>query len=502
MAKPMMLIRAPVGTRSGYGDMARDICRHLINIDKWDVKIWPCPWGQTPMNALNPDSPRDKPLIDRMVNDQPPRQPEIFVSITVPNEFQPVGKFNIGITAGIETTACDASWTEGMNRMDVTFTISEHSKKVLLATQFDKKNQQGHSIGVLTNTKPVEVLHNCIDLGIFRKIPKTEVLPTVDAALLNIKERFCFLFVGHWLSGNIGADRKDVGMLVKVFLEVFRQVPAKSRPALILKTSGAGFSVLEREEMLGKIRSVRDTVKGKSLPSVYLLHGDMTDEEMNSLNNHPKVKAFVSFTKGEGFGRPLLEASITGKPIIVSGWSGHLDFLTPDEAILMPGKLEEVDPSAVWEGVINKGTQWFKVDYPMAGNYLHHIWKNYPQFVDRGAKMAVRNAERFSFEQIQKETDELFAKYLPPFYIPDQVELKLPSLPKLGKIVLKSPEMATPKLEKIPLRKAEKHGMEVPEGATSEAAVGAKASAPGATEPNGTIVKEGEEIDGKEKRSQ
>jgi len=483
-----MLIRAPVGTRSGYGDMARDICRHLINLDKWDISIWSCPWGQTPMNALTNDDPRDKPIVDRTImKNNLPRQPEIFVSITVPNEFERVGKFNIGMTAGIETTACDPKWIEGMNKMDVTFTISEHSKKVLSFTTYDKKDQNGNLLGNLRNEKPVEVLHNCIDPNIFRKIPKTEIVPAVNQAMDKVKENFCFLFVGHWLSGNIGADRKDVGMLIKVFLEVFRKVPKKNRPALILKTSGAGFSVLEREEMLSRIDAVKASVRGKNLPSVYLLFGHMTDQEMNSLNNHPKVKAFVTFTKGEGFGRPLLEASVTGKPIIASGWSGHMDFLTPDEAVLLPGKLEEVDQSAVWEGMINKGTRWFKVDYQMAGNYMHHVWKNYPQFIQRGAKMGKRNSERFSFEQIQKETDELFSKYIPEFHIPDQVELKLPDLPKLKKIELKKPE------EKDKL-KAEKHGMEAPSGVKAEAAVGAKAASHEMMESEGAISKEGEEV--------
>ena len=132
MAKPMMVIRGPVGTRSGYGDMARDIVRHLIAIDKWDIKILPCPWGQTPMNALTADNPKDQPILDRIVQQANfNRQPEIFVSITVPNEFQSLGKYNIGITAGIETTACSPEWVQGLNRMNVTFTISEHSKAVL-----------------------------------------------------------------------------------------------------------------------------------------------------------------------------------------------------------------------------------------------------------------------------------------------------------------------------------------------------------------------------------
>ena len=181
MAKPLMLIRAPVGTRSGYGDMARDICRHLINLGKWDIKIWSCSWGQTPMNALTHDDPRDEPILSRMMlENKLPRQPEIFMSITVPNEFEPIGMYNIGVTAGIETTACAPQWIEGMNKMNLILTISEHSKRVLSETKYDRKDEKGNPQGELATTVPVEVLHNCVHPDVFRKITREEASPTVD----------------------------------------------------------------------------------------------------------------------------------------------------------------------------------------------------------------------------------------------------------------------------------------------------------------------------------
>ena len=349
-----MVIRGPVGTRSGYGDMARDIVRHLINIDKWDIKIMPCPWGQTPMNALTEENPKDKPIIDRIVQSVS-RKPEVFISITVPNEFQSMGQYNIGITAGIETTACSPEWVQGMNRMDLILTISNHSKMVLQTTNYQTKTNdvQGPQLKL---EKPIEVLHCCADTSIFRKISRTEIEPAVDEFMDTVKENFCFLFVGHWLAGGLGHDRKDIGMLIKVFLEVFRKGPKKNRPALILKTSSATFSLLDREEMLKRITIIKDSIGAQNFPSIYLLHGDLTEPEMNSLYNHPKLKVHVSFTKGEGFGRPLLEASLSGKPVIVSGWSGHMDFLNPEEAIILSGKLQKVDASAAWEGVINAET--------------------------------------------------------------------------------------------------------------------------------------------------
>jgi hypothetical protein len=63
MSKPLCLVTAPVATRSGYGAHSRDICRALIKLDKYDVKIWAVRWGNTPMNALIEGDPNDDIII-------------------------------------------------------------------------------------------------------------------------------------------------------------------------------------------------------------------------------------------------------------------------------------------------------------------------------------------------------------------------------------------------------------------------------------------------------
>jgi len=448
------------------------------------------------MNALTQENPKDAPIIERlMTHDNLPRKPEIFISITVPNEYQAMGHYNIGITAGIETTACSPEWVQGMNRMDLILTISEHSKKVLSGSSYEEVDQATGAKKPLRLTKPIEVLHNCVDTDIFKRIPSIEIDTLVSDLMVDVKEKFAFLFVGHWLQGPLGHDRKDVGMLVKVFLETFRRVPKKNRPALILKSSGAGFSVLDREDILKKIDQIKAMFKAKNLPSVYLLHGSFTEPEMNSLFNHPKVKAHVSFTKGEGFGRPLLEASMSGKPIIVSGWSGHLDFLNPTESILLSGKLNEVGEGAAWKGVINADTSWFRVDYQNAANVMHHVWKNYKTFQSRGRPLIQKNIDAFNPDAIQKRTDELMEQYLPEFNIAEAVALDLPELPTLKKIKVGGKKKA--KKKKTAKKKpVEKMSMDAPEGVRAAPVEGVKRAAGDVTVPDAPIEKGGVEING------
>lgn len=431
--KPTMVVFAPVACRAGYGDMGRDLVRHFIEYDKFDVKIISVPWGETPMNALNETNPKDKMILDRILTGPLTQQPEVYVHIGIPSEAQPNGKFNILCTAGIETTIASAQWIEACNKMDLILTISEHSKNVLMNSKFGIRGPNGEERGTVELKRPIEVLHNCIDQAIFKKLEyEFELEKTVKETLAAIPEDFCYLFVGHWLRGDLGEDRKNVGLLVKLFLETAKQLKTDKLPALIMKTSGGNFSYLDRAEILKKINLIKETVKmedGQLMPNIYVLHGELTDEEMNSLYNHPKVKAHISLTKGEGFGRPLLEATVSGKPVIASGWSGQLDFLNPEDAMLIGGELKPIHASSAWDNVLIKESSWFYPDVNQAANGSAAVFFEYEKYRKKAAKLGKENFKKFSYTNIQKRTWELLDRYVPEF--PKHVPLVLPKLKKI-----------------------------------------------------------------------
>jgi hypothetical protein len=434
MSKNTFYISAPFDTYSGYGARSRDLIKAIIELDKYDVKLVSQRWGNTPWGFIK-NNPEWAFLTNHLHNaPQLTEQPDIWMQITVPNEFQPVGKYNIGCTAGMETTVVDGSWVEGINRMNVTLVSSEHSKQSFLNSVYEKKTQQGQSLGSIKVEKPIEVLFEGADVNIYKVIdllPKNELYNSINS----IPESFAYLFVGHWMQGDLGQDRKNVGLLIKAFLEVFKN--KSKQPALILKTSGAGASYMDRNEILKKIDQIKKTVNSTNLPNIYLLHGEFTDVEMSQLYNHPKVKAMVSFTKGEGFGRPLLEFSLVKKPIITSGWSGHIDFLNPEFVSLVQGKLENVHDSAVVPNMILKESQWFSIDHGAAGHYLKDVFENYKKYTDGAKRQAFKNKNEFSWEAMKNKVDELFTQYIPD--LPKQVDLKLPTLKKID----------LPKLKKI-----------------------------------------------------
>jgi glycosyltransferase involved in cell wall biosynthesis len=424
--KPFIVVQGPVATRSGYGNHTRDLVTSLIRSQKYEIQIVSLPWGSTPGDALKSDNPDHVEISKCIARQDITRRPDVFIQVSVPNEFQPMGKYNIGVTAGIETNQVSSEFLQGANKMDLLITTSEHSKEGFVKTTYDAVDKNtGQKTGTLKIEKPIEVLFEGIDTEVYKKTNKLS--KTVIDEMSQIKEDFCYLFVGHWLKGNLGHDRKDVGMLIKVFAETFKNKASRNRPALVLKTSSATFSIIDREDITRKIQSILQPY-GNKAPNVYLLHGDLTDEEMNSLYNHSKIKAMVSFTKGEGFGRPLLEFTATGKPVIASGWSGHVDFLK-DHSILLPGSINDIDASAV-DNFLLKGSKWFTVDYGYAMRIFKDMTENYKRYLDNSRKQMTHTKKNFTLDVMAEKFVAMIDKGLEG--VPQQVDLKLPKLKKVN----------------------------------------------------------------------
>ena len=438
--KPVCIVSCPIDTFSGYGHRSRDFVRSLIEAKEndWDIKIAPQQWGNTPWGFLS----ENDPLRSRFISGQQQQQPDIWVQITIPNEFQRVGKFNIGVTAGIESTVPPPDFIEGMNRMDLNLVSSEFTKNTFQNIQLTQNDKQGNPIKEIKLEKPIKVLFEGLDTGVYFKEPgKSDLLNNID-------ENFCFLFTGHWLSGNFGEDRKNVATMVKTFLETFNKRGPK--PALLLKTNKVDYSLLDKEDILKHIRDIRNQFDNKeNLPSIYILHGEFTNEELNKLNNDPKVKAFISFTKGEGFGRPLLEQAITGKPVITTNWSGHIDFIRPEYNVLLGGELKPIHKSAANKWLLEQA-QWFNVNTEVASKAMKDVYKHYKKYIENSRKQTKFLKESFS----QDKMTEVLKGYMDQINVAVNVPLQLPKLKKVGEDTKPEfkpelPKLKLPKLQKI-----------------------------------------------------
>ena len=429
MNKPTLVFQGPIFTRSGYGDHCRDLIKSLYKMDKFDIKLIPLRWGNTPQNQVDPSTEFGQKMLSQVIG-QIDVQPDVFIQVSVANEFEPKGKFNIGITAGVETTICPKDFIDGSNKMDLIIVPSNFTKGNVGGTVYQQKNQQtGEIVGEIRTTKPIEVLFEGVDTEIFSKGNGKDILE-------NVTEDFNFLIVGHWLKGSLGQDRKDIGMAIKTFTSVFQYLPKDKRPGLIIKTSHAGFSVMDREATRQKIEDVLKPL-GDNIPSIYFIHGDLEESDMSNLYHHPKVKAMISFTKGEGYGRPMAEFTLTGKPIIASGWSGQLDFLPKENAVLLEGQLTQIDESAA-DKFIMKEAQWFTVNYSNAANKIYDVYKKYDEYLKQSSGLKENTLKNFTLEKMNERFEEILNNYVKeqPKVVPFQ-------LPKLNK------NIQIPKLNKL-----------------------------------------------------
>ena len=445
---------APFNTRSGYGDHARSIYYSIMDRDDLDIKCIDVKWGNTPRNHLRPEVPRHKKLLDTFISqDQIKSQPDVIIDIRIPNEFATGAKVNIGITAGVETDVVSPAFLEGMNRMHFNIVPSKFTADTFNRCIFDKMedapNGEKQKVGEIKNEKPIAVLFEGVDTD--KYYPKDKYQVKKDDPILYdeldklIKEDFAFLHVGQWNKGGFGEDRKNIGVLIKSFLKAFSNIP--NAPALVLKTNGANFSVLDRHETKKKIQQVKDMFHGVDLPNIYLIHGDFTIDEMSTLYNHPKIGAFITCTHGEGFGRPMLEASCCDLPVIATKWSGHLDFLTDSESMLIDGFLKEVPKSAVWKPIILEQSSWFDVNPADVVRKIRTFHKKRKLIQKKARRLGKKNRREFSLnamaEEFNKILDEVFKQ------MPQSVNLNLPKLKKTSNNNSKPTKLKLPKLKKV-----------------------------------------------------
>lgn len=426
MSKLTAICACPVDTFSGYGTMARSFLTALIKAkdSEWDIKVLSLRWGNTPFGALNQDNPGDADIIKRLINQEDIKeQPDVWIQISVSNEFARNGRVNIGYSCLVETDIVPGDMMEGLNRMDFNLLSSEHTKAIAEHTSWDKNDKDGNKIGTIVLEKPAEVLFLGLDTTKFKK-PET-----VSFDLSSIPESFCFLTVGHIMAGTGHLeDRKMMGRLIRGFLEAFSG--KKNKPALIMKCSTGGYSHMDEERTLREINNIVKTVGGNDLPKIYLIHGELSETELCELYSHDKVKAFA-LVGNEGFGLPYAEFSaVSSKPIIASCWSGHKDFLHIDYNLFVNGKVETIHPAAANQFLL-KESSWFKPDIKSISDRLVEMHTNYPKYAELGKRQGYKTRTEFTVDKMAERLGEILDKHMPKISKP--VTLSLPKLVNIKK---------------------------------------------------------------------
>ena len=395
-----VLVEGPALTQSGYGEHTRLVLRALRDReDILDVYLNPLNWGSTSWIIKETDETEwFKSLMAKQFKGQ---NYDMHIHVGIPNEFTAKAPHAVCVTAGIETTKVSPMWVQKTHEMSKVIVPSEFSKWVFENTKYDMQDQEGntHNVGC---GAPVQVVH----------YPVT-TLEKDNNFSIDLDHDFNFLMVAQW------GIRKNIANTLLWFYEEFGDEDV----GLVIKTNTSRNCYMDREATSEKLQEVLEQLDHKNKKcSVYLLHGDMTREEMNSLYSHPKIKAFITATHGEGYGLPIFEAALNELPVVAPGWSGHLDFLYGDVKdkkgkvkrrplfLKVDYNLSPVQKEAVWKDIIVPDSMWC---YPNASDFkrkLRNVFRDngmYKSWARKLKKTIIKNHD------IKKIKEQMLEALLP-----------------------------------------------------------------------------------------
>ena len=377
-----VLLRAPLLTNSGYGVHSRQIFEWLEQKKDIDLRVDCLRWGHCPW-IVSPDGLNG--LAGRIMSRAAPFQKhesvDVSFQVQLPNEWDPkLAKKNIGFSAFVETDRCNPTWLNACNSMDAVVVPSEHVKTCISNT--------GH-----------------IDVPLF-VIPESyyECLSKESHALdVNFSTKFNFLLFGQLTGTNPASDRKNLFYTIKWLCETFKD---NKDVGIVLKTNSGRNTKIDKVVTKQVFEKLLKEVRPSGYPKVHLLHGNMSQQEIGALYRHNDIKALVSFTRGEGYGLPLLEASVSGLPVIATNWSGHLDFLGKGKFLPVSYDLKEVHSSRIDNNIFIPGSRWAEPREHDAKSRLRKFYKS-PELPNKWAKdLQQKLTEQFSQSHINHLYDE------------------------------------------------------------------------------------------------
>jgi len=377
--KKRVLLKAPILTQSGYGEHSRFIYRALKSReDLFDLYIEPLNWGKTGWLWEDSEERRDIDLcvgkFYQVVQQKTPNAFDICVNVDLPTAWKRVAPLMIGVTAGIECDATSPTWLQPcFSQVDKIVVPSEFSKEGFL------NSIEKYRDAFDQNTRnQLEMLNEQFKDKILVVHYPVKSFNEVDLKL-QLETDFNFLLVAQW------GPRKNIEETIKTF---YREFYEESDVGLIIKTNVARNSTPDRFLTNKKLQSIKEGFKDAKC-KVYLIHGEMTNDEMHSLYVHPKVKAMINFGHGEGYGLPLFEAAYCGLPVITHDFGGQKDFLYAPKKnkkgvekmrshfSKVPYKLEPVQAGAIWQGVIEADAEWAFPNMTAAGTAMKEAYKNH-----------------------------------------------------------------------------------------------------------------------------
>lgn len=383
-----VVIRAPLLSISGYGEHSRQVFKFLLSQKNIDLKTQVVQWGSTSW-FINPDDLGG--LIGDVMNRSTSTQEGFDVSFQVqlPDEWSTdLAKINVGITAGVETDICSQKWIDCINKMDLVIVPSIHVKKT-----FEKS-------GIVTT--PIKVIGEWYQ-------EELDLEPLESVTNIDFGTSFNFLCVSQLTALNNESDRKNIVNTIKWFCESFSN---DKDVGLVLKTNLGRGTMIDRVNVYSVVSKAISAFRKTQYPKIHVLHGSMTPHEIASLYRHPTFKGFINLTRGEGFGIPILDATIAGLPVIATNWSGHLDFMNLGKFVGVDYTLENVPKEKIDGRIFVENAKWAQPSELDFKKRLNKFRNSYTVPKEWANNLSLKCKEKFSRNYLEKEYDLCFRDIL------------------------------------------------------------------------------------------
>ena len=380
---------SPIATSSGYGECSRDFSNFLITKYGNDVSFLSTRWGSCDLSGLEKNTSQTQTIKSRIIH-KLDFKPEICYQTTTPHELKTIGDVNIAVTAGYEFTKWNQTAIDSCNNMDQLIVHSNFTKKCFYDSH--NSNQQKTNI---------DVVHQCATSVFYENAFKKDF--KIDDSMNSISETFCFLCVGMYTPQ---VDRKNIKQTILSFYHTFNKKEHKD-VALILKINGPKYNTADLNDIQSMIKDLGSGFKYKC--NVYFIYGNLSDVELRTLYSNNKIKCMISLTHGEGFGRPLFEASLLSIPTIVSNWSGHLDFISHTDDLLVTGK---VDVAGDHVPHTTPNSSWFYPNTESAINCMKNLYENINDFTEPTIKLCESNLKKFNKTTMFEKYTDILKDYI------------------------------------------------------------------------------------------
>lgn len=341
----------PISTHMGYAEMARLIWPALktagdvgcidIVMQSSDSKTGECTKDMLARPAFNDPAV----TITNMV-------PVLWDSYRGPSK-------NIGYTT-FEADSIPANWASKINQYDACWTTSAWNRDVMISS------------GVRV---PIHVV-----------MPIAKISSSLPPSVTSGKFRFFSSF--QW------SERKNPSALIRAFCAAFNG----SHDVQLVIKSHVSANEKESAAIIGK--EISDIVAGMKLrrpPDIQIVTRIQSSEGVMKLNN--SSHAHISMTHGEGWGLPLWEAAISGRPVIATGWSAPAEWLGKDYPFLVRHNMTPVagvNPkiSPFFDASMN----WAEPHVDDAIDKMRYVVKNYSESCVVAAAKSAEIMQKFTLD--------------------------------------------------------------------------------------------------------